>query len=114
MDEKEFYALSERVARLEEYKTGAEKALVLADSALKLIQAAANEWRGTVQDIINKCLTRTEAESLLREISLRVTHLEKTGNTSEGKSSGFHASWAIAISLLGIGLIILGLTLRKN
>lgn len=107
MDEEKVYALSERVARLEEQHKGQEKAQNLIAVSLADYKATANEWRGTVQDISGKCITRLEAQAVFDRINDKIQSLEKARNESVGKSSGVTTSWGIIVALVGLGFTAL-------
>ena len=107
MDDEKIYAISERVARLQEQHHAKEKALELIAVSLSDYKAQANEWRGTVQDIIGKNPTRLEMQAMFDRLADKVGILEKAEHKSEGKSSGIGMSWGIVVALAGLGLTIL-------
>jgi hypothetical protein len=107
MDDEKVYAISERVAILQAQHQAKEKALELIAVSLADYKAQANEWRGTVQDIIGKNPTRLEMQAMFDRLSDKVAVLERAENKSEGKSSGIGMSWGIVVALAGLGLTML-------
>jgi len=106
-DQEKLHAIDIRVARLDEQHIAKEKALALIAVSLADYKAQANEWRGTVQDIISKNPTRLEVQALFDRLADKVAVLEKAENRSEGKSSGVGMSWQIIASLAGMGIMLL-------
>jgi len=117
-DDEKVHILDVRVARLEEQYKAKEKALELIAISLTDYKAQANEWRGTVQDIIGKNPTRVEVQATFDRLSDKVSVLERAENKSEGKSSGFNASWLIAVGVatlvLMAGGIVVALIFRAH
>jgi hypothetical protein len=108
MDEVEkVHGLDVRIARLEEQLKAKEKALELIAVSLADYKATANEWRGTVQDIMGKSNTRVETQALFDRLSDKVSILERAENKSEGRSSGVGTSWGIVATIAGLGLTLL-------
>jgi hypothetical protein len=108
MDDEKIYAISERVARLEEKYQAQEKAQIVIAVSLADYKAIANEWRGTVSDVGNKCITRLEAQAVFDRINDKIQSLEKARNESVGKSSGLNASWGVILALSSLGLLAIG------
>lgn len=108
VEDKEIYAISERLARLEEQYKAQEKAQVVIAVSLADYKAIANEWRGTVSDVGSKCITRLEAQAVFDRMNDKLQALEKARNESIGKSSGLSASWGVIVALCTLGLIAVG------
>jgi hypothetical protein len=105
-DQVSIHAIDVRVARLEEQHKGAKEAQNLIAISLADYKTTANEWRGTVQDITGKCITRLEAQALFDRMADKIERLEKSKNEQAGKSAGAGASWGVVIS---VGMFLLGL-----
>jgi hypothetical protein len=108
MDEEAFYDVRQDVAVLKAQRQEAEKALAIATKALEHAQALSNEWRGTVQDVINKCVTRDELNSLLKAVYVEIESLKAARNEASGKSSGISASWGVILAVTTVGLLAVG------
>ena len=108
MDDKEFYNVRQDVAVLKAQRLENEKALLIATKALDHSQVLSNEWRGTVQDVINKCSTRDEINSLFKAVTAEIDALKAAKNEASGKSSGVTASWGVIVALVTLGLIAVG------
>jgi hypothetical protein len=106
-DIEKVHALDVRIVRLEEQYRAKEKALELIAISLADYKTTANEWRGTVQDIIGKNPTRAEMQTLFERLGDKVSSLERAENKNEGKSSGFSLSWGIVIAIVGLGLTLM-------
>jgi hypothetical protein len=114
MDEKEFYDVRQDVAVLKAQRVENEKALLIATKALDHAQMQSNEWRGTVQDVINKCLTRDEVSSLLKVVMVEIDALKKANNRSAGKDSGIGSSWQVVVQIIGFLLLVAAMWMART
>jgi hypothetical protein len=110
----DFYDLREVVVRLEEKLAARDIALNLANETLKAWQANSNEWRGALSDNNRRFATSDEVKAMLEKeqakreaLEDKLDALEKSRAAVEGKSSGFNASWGIALALGGFVLLAL-------
>ncbi len=88
------------VARLEEQTKAADRALIIANEALKHAQAVSNEWRKENIDqratypTTNKVDGQFSTEQAERRaLESRVLVLENAGSKDQGKHSAFDAVW---------------------
>lgn len=110
----EYYALREQIARLEEKLVARDVALNLATDTLKAWQTNSNEWRGALSDNNNRFCTSDEVRALIAKEEAKrealvavVSSLERSRSEASGKSSGFNASWGIALGVAGFMCIAL-------
>jgi hypothetical protein len=110
------HKLDVEVAVLKQAKADSDKALVIADEALKHAQAVSNEWRkenidqrATYPTIakVDGQITTEQAER--RALESRVVLLEKTGNADLGKHSAFDTVWVRFAVILTFVLTVVGL-----
>ena len=103
--------------------TSSKEAVTKAETATEKRFDAVNEFRGTLSDQASTLLPRAEAgarfsgyDEKLEEIKKEIVFLRETRSQMQGRSFGFSASWAIAMSLLmvAIGLIGVIVTLARH
>ena len=92
--------------------TSSEKAVAKAETATEKRFDAVNEFRGQLKDQAATLMPRAEADSKFISMNKEIEELKKVANTSQGRSSGFSASWGIAISLAFVAIALIGLLLR--
>jgi hypothetical protein len=104
--------------------TSAEKAVVAALAAAKEAVSKAetandkrfdsvNEFRAQLADQTANLMPRTEYTVQHKAIEEKLADLINRVNTSDGKSSGFDKSWAMFLAVIGVGLVVIGLVLKK-
>jgi hypothetical protein len=110
IDEKTGLALSTSKEAVNKSETATEKRF---DSV--------NEFRGQLKDQAATLIPRSEADVKFAALDKEMKDLKDTQiaittalATSQGRSSGFSASWAIAVSLVFAGLTFIGLLLRAK
>lgn len=108
------HAMDIRIARLEEQNTAKHEALDLIAKQLAEYKTVNNEWRSTVKDVMNNTadVVRNEGRALYDRVADRVSALERISSATAGKSAGFNASWAIAVSLIFIAIALFRLLLK--
>jgi hypothetical protein len=94
--------------------TSSEKAVAKAETATEKRFDAVNEFRGQLKDQAATLLPRSEAS--VEFISLRkdLEELKKSVTMSQGRTSGFNASWGIAISIALLAIALIGIILRAK
>jgi hypothetical protein len=92
--------------------TASEKAVAKAETATEKRFDAVNEFRGQLKDQAATLMPRAEADSKFLSMTKEIEELKKSANTAQGRSSGFSASWGIVVSLMLIGIALIGLLLR--
>lgn len=97
--------------------TAADRALLKAEAASEKRFEGVNEFRATLSDQAQLLMPRGEAQTLIRGLAEQVSELRDRVNRSEGKGSGYGASWAIALAVIGlistllaIGALVVNLT----
>jgi deoxyribodipyrimidine photolyase len=81
----------------------AEKAVVKAETASEKRFDAVNEFRQTVNDIVNKMMPRSEAENSVKANADKIDALATRIDRTEGRSTGLNAGWVYLVA--GIGLL---------
>jgi hypothetical protein len=94
--------------------TSSEKAVAKAETATEKRFDAVNEFRGQLKDQAATLLPRAEADAKFNSIDKDMEELKKTIALSQGRSSGFTASWGIAISVALLAIALIGLILRTT
>jgi len=79
-----------------------DRALGLAREIQTYKDEKANELREQINSERGLYITRAEFKPIVDYVT-----------SQQGRSSGFDKSWAIIITIVGVGLVILGLVLRK-
>jgi hypothetical protein len=94
--------------------TSSEKAVAKAEIATEKRFDSVNEFRGQLKDQASTLLPRAEADVKFSGFSKEIEELKKSVLTAQGRSSGFNASWGIAVSIVLFALTVFGLFLRVN
>lgn len=94
--------------------TSSEKAVAKAETATEKRFDAVNEFRGQLKDQAATLMPRAEADSKFLSMTKEIEELKKSANTAQGRSSGFSASWGIAVSLAFVAIALVGLLLRMK
>jgi hypothetical protein len=94
--------------------TSSEKAVAKAETATEKRFDAVNEFRGQLKDQAATLMPRAEADSKFSSMTKEMEELKKVANTAQGRSSGFSASWGIAVSLAFVAIALVGLLLRMK
>jgi hypothetical protein len=112
------------VAVLKSQRDAAEKALTLAKEALDAYKAANNEWGRTFSEwrgqMSQYMLTQTADARFDKEsgqrgaLADRVVSLEGTKKEQSGRTAGIDKTWALVITLVLVGLGVVGLWLKMT
>lgn len=89
----------------------AEKAVMVAETNAEKWRAAANEWRGAMNDRERNLMPRIEAENSIKGNAEKIDALASRIDKSEGRTSGLLTIFAI-IAAVGT-LVAIFLALRK-
>lgn len=94
--------------------TAAEKAVLKAEVAAEARFASVNEFRGTLSDQTATLMPRVEAEARMQAMADKLGELGDRVNRAEGRGSGYTASWAVGVAvmglLLGVGSFVYAVT----
>jgi hypothetical protein len=94
--------------------TSSEKAVAKAEMATEKRFDSVNEFRGQLKDQAATLVPRAEMDVKFNAIGKDVEELKKATITSAGRSSGFSASWGIAVSIALLSIALIGLILRAT
>jgi len=94
--------------------TSSEKAVAKAEIATEKRFDSVNEFRGQLKDQAATLIPRAEAEVKFNSFAKDIEELKKSVLLSQGRSSGFSASWGIALSLGLLAIALIGLILRMK
>jgi hypothetical protein len=88
--------------------TSSKEAVGKAELATEKRFDSVNEFRGQLKDQAATLLPRAEADAKFNSMTKEIEELKKVINTSQGKSSGFMASWGVLVAAIMIGATIVG------
>lgn len=93
----------------------AEKAVLVAETNAEKWRAAANEWRGAMNDRERNLMPRMEAEKADRSNTEKIDALAARMDRTEGRSGGFHQGWGYLVGAVGLvaALIAIFFALRR-
>ena len=94
--------------------TSSKEAVTKAEAATEKRFDSVNEFRGSLKDQAANLLPRAEADVKFTAIAREIDELKKNTNLSQGRSTGFSASWGIAVSLMLLAMALIGLLLRMK
>jgi hypothetical protein len=105
--------------------TSSKEAVAKAETATEKRFDSVNEFRKTLADQAAGFMPRQEyisnhqaiidkIDTFKEGFNKEITDLRESRSQSAGKSAGFNASWAVAISLAFLGLTVVGLLLRMK
>lgn len=94
--------------------TSSEKAVQKAEIATEKRFDSVNEFRGQLKDQAATLLPRSEADVKFNGFTKEIEELKKSMLTSQGRTSGFNASWGIAVSVALLAIALIGLILRTT
>lgn len=96
--------LAELDRRMEQRFAAMDRALDLAQVELTRWQAAANEWRGAMNDRDRNQMPRLEIEQRLTALADRLTDLATRLDRAEGRTRGRGDGWGYFVG--GVGLLV--------
>jgi len=105
--------------------TSSKEAVTKAEIATEKRFDSVNEFRKTLADQASGFMPRQEyvsnhqslvdkIEAIKESFNKEITGLRESRSQSEGRSSGFSASWGIAISISLLAMALIGLLLRMK
>jgi hypothetical protein len=94
--------------------TSSEKAVAKAEVATEKRFDAVNEFRGQLKDQAATLLPRAEANIEFNSLRKDLEEVKRSSLTSQGRASGFTASWGIAVSVALLAIALIGLLLRAK
>jgi hypothetical protein len=113
------HRLETEVEVLKSQRISDKEALSVANQVLTKWQATTNEWRATVEDLMNRFMQKKEAEALLDKESVqraalgdRVNVLEKNKSQDTGKHMAVSTVAAIAATIASLLIAGAALLLR--
>lgn len=90
-----------------------EKAMVTAFATSETLRAAANEFRGSMNDVVNTCIRRDEYNSAHAALATAVDKIDSTVGgliaREAGKSEGSKDMQSMRVWLIGLTVAVLGL-----
>lgn len=85
-----------------------EKAVTKADIATEKRFDGVNEFRQALTDLSAKQVSRDEYQAGITNLTEKINSLAETQNRGAGRSSGTTATWAIVVTLFGVGFGVIG------
>lgn len=87
----------------------ADRAVIKAETASDKRFEGVNEFRASLADQAANLMPRVEAEARMQTLAEKLADVADRLNRQEGRGSGFQASWAIVVAVVGIALGVGGL-----
>jgi len=94
----------ERDLRYSERDKASKEAAELIASALREFKSGSNEWRGSLNDTLNRAPSREEVNTEIRRLNAMYDDLKERADTGRGSGAGSRQMWGYVAA--GIGLVM--------
>jgi hypothetical protein len=91
----------------------AKEAVLKAENSVEKRLEATNEWRETVEDLIDGCFPKPEAERALKNLEEKIATNTTLVTAMIGERRGTHAGWGYAVGIIGVVAAVVALLVKR-